>query len=301
MKFSSFTSARMRNAKAYSVALLICCLTGFTSTAHAIQSAYAAFADGDGDIYTITNDGNLRWYQHNGRMTGLDTWADSGQAKVVYDTATTNNWANAKILSGDDGVIYTINNNGQLFWSRHDGRFTGSQTWANQGNAKLISTTDWNRFAHIISGGDGVLYAITNDGKMLWFRHLGWADGANKWAPGSGKQIGKGWDGVIKVFSGGNGVIYSIMSSGRLRWHRHDGRLTGTDNWAFTGIHRVVGYNWQSYTQVFTGGDGIIYAVKANGDVIWNHHTGWLTGMDAWAPAPKNATGRIITRGWILR
>lgn len=285
--------------KASSSLLLILCLTGFTLPAQAIQTAYSAFADGDGDIYTIAKNGKLRWFQHTGRMTGADTWANFGAAKVVGDLATSNNLLNGKVFSGDDGVIYTITNSGKLLWSRHDGRFTGSQSWANGGKLTVIGT-GWNKYTHVFSGGDGIIYAITKDGKMLWFRHSGWLDGAKTWTKSSGTQVGKGWQDTIKVFSGGNGVIYSIMSSGLLRWHQHKGRLTGTDDWTNNGAQRQVGYNWHGFRQVFTGGDGIIYAIKTNGDVIWNRHTGWLTGANAWAPAPNNESGSIIAKGWIL-
>lgn len=285
--------------KTASSLLLSLCLTGFSLSAQAIQSAYAAFADGDGDIYTIAKNGKLRWYQHTGRMTGADNWVNFGTAKIVGDKATGNNLLNKKIFSGDDGIIYTITNSGKLLWSRHDGRFTGSQVWANPGKATLIGN-GWNKYTQVFSGGDGVIYAITTDGKMLWYRHSGWLDGVNKWATGSGNQVGKGWQDTIKVFSGGNGVIYSIMKSGLLRWHRHNGRLTGSDDWANKGAQRQVGYNWQGFRQVFTGGDGIIYGIKANGDLVWNRHVGWLTGVNAWASAPSTESGSIIANGWIL-
>lgn len=288
----------LRN-KIASPLLVILGLTTFASSAHAIQSAYSAFADGDGDIYTIAKNGKLRWYQHTGRMTGKDTWGNSVEAKIVGDRATTNNLLNSKIFSGDDGVIYTITNSGKLLWSRHDGRFTGSQTWANGGKLTVIGT-NWHKYIHVFSGGDGVIYAITTDGRMLWYRHSGWLDGTNKWAASSGVQVGKGWTGAIKVFSGGNGVIYSIMSSGLLRWHRHNGRLIGSDEWANNGAQRQVGYNWQVLRQVFTGGDGIIYGIQANGNLIWNRHIGWLTGANTWAPAPNTEVGKTIATGWIL-
>jgi hypothetical protein len=275
-------------------------LTGFSLPVQAIQSAYAAFADGDGDIYTIAKNGSLRWYQHTGRMSGADTWANFATAKVVGDKATGNNLLNNKIFSGDDGVIYTIAKSGKLYWSRHDGRFTGSQSWANGGRLTQIGS-GWNNFVHAFSGGDGIIYAISADGKMYWFRHSGWLTGSSNWAPNSGVQISKGWQGAVKVFSGGDGIIYSIMSSGLLRWHRHNGRLSGSDDWANGGAHLPVGYNWQNFRQVFTGGDGIIYAIKANGQVLWNRHIGWLTGVDAWAPEPvTNDAGRVITKGWLL-
>ncbi|SJM92556.1 tachylectin-related carbohydrate-binding protein [Crenothrix polyspora] len=295
MKSIYFLINRCNKATPFLLCMFMC-LSGLTLPAHAIQPAYAAFADGDGDIYVTTKNGTLHWLQHTGRMSGADSWVNFGASKVVGDKATSKNLLNTKMFSGDDGIIYTINNKGQLLWSRHDGRFNGSQVWTN-GNKLSIIGNGWNKYSHVFSGGDGIIYAITTDGKMLWFRHTGWLDGTAKWTADSGKQVSKGWVGVLKVFSGGNGVIYSIMPSGRLRWHRHDGRLTGTDNWVNAGVHSVVGYNWQGYRQVFTGGDGIIYAITAKGDLLWHRHTGWLTGKDTWAPIPATDAGRVIMSG----
>jgi Tachylectin len=274
-------------------------LVFFASNTYAIQSAYAAFADGDGNIYTIAKNGKLQWRQHTGRMTGVDTWANFGTPKVVGDKATNNNLLNSKIFSGDDGVIYTLTNSGQLLWSRHDGRFVGNQSWANRNKLSVIAK-GWGRYKHVFSAGDGVIYAISTDGKMFWFRHTGWLDGSRRWAANSGRQVGKGWQDAIKVFSGGNGVIYSTVASGLLRWHRHNGRLLGTDDWVNKGIHVPVAFNWQGYRQLFSGGDGIIYGITANGNVIWNRHVGWLTGAGIWAPPPITDAGRVVAQGWLL-
>lgn len=302
MKHPNYSSDA--SAKAASFLLLMLCFISFFSPAYAIENPYAAFGDGDGNIYTIPADGKLRWLQHTGRMTGAVTWTNNGAAKATNDSTTKNNWLNNKIFSGGDGVIYTVNNAGQLLWSRHDGRFIGSQDWVNRDKTTLLLSSNWNKYQHVFSGGNGVIFAITTDGKMLWFRHDGWLSGSKKWADGSGKQIASGWQGAVKVFSGGNGVIYSILPNGRLRYNRYDDYLTGASNWDSWfngGVNLVVGYPplqpWQDFKQVFSSGDGIIYAIKANGDMFWYRHTGWLTGAETWL---TNA-GKLIKRDLILR
>jgi hypothetical protein len=300
MKHLNNSSAAI--AKVASYLLLLPYLIGLFSPAHAIQSSYAtyaAFGDHNGDIYTIANDGKLRWFQHNDRMIGTNILANSQKAKIVGDMTGLDDWSTHKIVPANDGVIYMINNAGQLLWSRYDSKITNNQQWANRNKITAIGN-GWHNYQHVFSGGDGVIYAITTNGKMRWFRHTGWQDGSNKWASGSGRQVSRGWQDTIKVFSGGDGVIYSIIKSGRLRWHKHIGRLTGADNWSNKGIHKTVGFNWQNFHQVFSTGDGVIYGTTANGTLVWHRHNGWLTGTDFWAPAPEANAGRVIAAGRTL-
>ncbi|WP_394752449.1 tachylectin-related carbohydrate-binding protein [Crenothrix sp.] len=287
-------------AKVASCLLLLLYLTTFLSLAHASQSNnYAAFGNSNGDIYTLANDGKLRWFQHTDRMVGKHPLADNQKAKIVGDMTTLSNWSTTKVIPANEGVIYLIDNKGQLLWSRYDSKFTGSQQWLNPNKMTVIGN-GWQNYQHVFSGGDGVIYALTTDGNMRWFRHTGWQDGSNKWAAGSGKQISKGWQGTAKIFSGGDGVIYSIIKGGRLRWHRHLGRLTGEDNWSNKGIHKTVGFNWQNFRHVFSSGDGVIYGTTSNGDLAWHRHNGWLTGMDLWARAPQTNASRVIANGLSL-
>ncbi|MGI8595478.1 MAG: hypothetical protein ACR2ML_14145 [Solirubrobacteraceae bacterium] len=43
-------------------------------------------------------------------------------------------------------------------------------------------------------GEDGVIYAVQNNGDLLWFRHEGRADGTFRWASNEGKKVGHGWN-----------------------------------------------------------------------------------------------------------
>ncbi len=95
----------------------------------------------------------------------------------------------------------------------------------------------WN-FKHVFSGGNGVINAVTQDNRLLWYRHTGAATGQSTWAPhlpvAAGRldgQIGEGWD-FKHVFSGGNGVIYAVTNDNRLLWYRHTGFADGRDAWA---------------------------------------------------------------------
>jgi hypothetical protein len=48
------------------------------------------------------------------------------------------------------------------------------------------------------------IYAITTDGGLLWYKHLGFADGSDLWENnGYSRQIGTGWQTFLHVFNGG--------------------------------------------------------------------------------------------------
>ena len=106
-----------------------------------------------------------------------------------------------------------------------------------------------------LAGGDnGILYAIHQDGRLLYFRDLS-RDGTNApngstgWASGSGNQIGQGFDGIEQMAGGDNGILYAIHQDGRLLYFRdlfRDGSNApnGSTGWApGTGNQIGQGFN----------------------------------------------------------
>ena len=196
-----------------------------------------------------------------------------------------------QVLSGGDGIIYTLMDNGDLMWYRHDGRSDGSFRWADNNPRKV--GVGWN-FRQLLSGGDGVIYAITDAGDLLWFRHDGRADGSFRWADNNARKVGIGWN-YKRIFSGDAGVIYAITDSGDLLWYRHDGRNDGSFKWADNNARKVgTGWNMKS---IFSGGDGVIYAITDIGELLWYRHDGEGDGSFRWTD--NNA--RKVGVGWNFR
>jgi hypothetical protein len=174
-----------------------------------------------------------------------------------------------QVLSGGDGIIYTLMDNGDLMWYRHDGRVDGSFRWADSTGRKV--GVGWN-FRQLLSGGNGVIYAITDNGDLLWYRHDGRDDGSFRWADNNARKVGVGWN-FKRLFSAGGGVIYAITDNGDLLWYRHDGRDDGSFRWADNNARKVgVGWNMKS---VFSGDNGVIYAVTDTGGLLWYRHETW--------------------------
>jgi Tachylectin len=212
--------------------------------------------------------GDLMWYRHTGREDGSFKWSFSEGKKVGVGW-----WNLEHVFSGGDGIIYTVTprveaslptgidrkgnpvgarpaSGGDLMWYRHDGRNDGSFRWAFSEGKKV--GVGWGNLKHVFSGGDGVIYAITDNGDLMWYRHDGRNDGSFRWAFSEGKKVGVGWGSFKHVFSGGDGVIYAIANNGDLMWHRHDGRNDGSFRWAFSEGKKV-GVEWSKFNfkQIF--------------------------------------------------
>ncbi|HEY2711830.1 MAG TPA: tachylectin-related carbohydrate-binding protein [Chthoniobacterales bacterium] len=163
------------------------------------------------------------------------------------------------------------------------------------------------------------IYAILPNGDLIWYRHLGREDGTFRWE--GGKKVGTGWAGFEHVFSGGDGIIYAIdpisakavndvpgipsrLSGGNLWWYRHVGREDGSFRWEGP---KMVGTGWAGLEHVFSGGDGIIYAVDpvtdlskhvpgrtniaSGGNLKWYRHVGHEDGSFRWEGPKTVGTG----------
>ena len=73
----------------------------------------------------------------------------------------------------------------------------------------------WQNFKGVFGMGDGIIYAIAGDGKLKWYKHIGFRDGTMAWE--GPKDVGTGWQNFKQVFGAGNGVIlYAIAGNGIL-------------------------------------------------------------------------------------
>jgi len=230
---------------------------------------------------------------------------------------------------------------GDLLWARHTGRNDGRFAW--DGPEKV--GIGWSGFEHVFSGGDGIVYAVdrivpanlylggrrgaSSGGDLYWYRHVGREDGSFVWE--GPKKIGTGWGGFQHLFSGGGGIIYGVTahveatraigigpgmgahpaSGGDLMWARHLGREDGTFTW--DGGLKKVGTGWSDLRQVFSAGDGRIYAVTnhvearaaigigegmgghkaSGGDLMWGRHLGYDDGSFRWEGSLKK-----VGTGW---
>jgi pimeloyl-ACP methyl ester carboxylesterase len=136
----------------------------------------------------------------------------------------------------------------------------------------------------------GVIYAVTSDYRLLWYKHYGSQDGSVSWS--SSREIGQGWN-YRQVFPGGEGVIYAVTHDNKLLWYKHDGWQDGSVSWS--GPYEIVSRGW-NYRDTFSGGNGIIYGVTPDNKLFWYRHNGWQDGSISWS-SPRE----IVSRGWNYR
>jgi hypothetical protein len=117
-------------------------------------------------------------------------------------------------------------------------------------------------------------YAINDAGDLLFYRDLA-RDGSVSWSHGGvGAKIGTDWRRFRDIIAGRDGVIYAIdgeqsSKPGQLLFYRDLAR-DGTSRWAFGGTGQVISDGgWNRFIKVFSGGDGILYAIAPNGDLLY--------------------------------
>ncbi|MDQ3814418.1 MAG: tachylectin-related carbohydrate-binding protein, partial [Armatimonadota bacterium] len=150
------------------------------------------FSGGAGVIYAISNDGTIRWHKHTGYRTGAPTWEGPKEAG--------SGWQNYKqVFSAGNGIIYAIRDDGKMYWTKHLGYADGARAWT---EAKEVGS-DWQTFKQVFCAGMGgrgaIIYAITEDGKLLWNKQTGYRDGTKIWL--DAVQVGNGWQNFSQVFA----------------------------------------------------------------------------------------------------
>jgi len=238
-------------------------------------------------LYGVAPDGTLKWFRHEG--------ANVGSFDLEGPRSVNVGWGNFKqVTHGGEGIIYAVTRQGALMRFQHAGYGEGlgrddAAAWL----PPQEIATGWGNFTQVFSGGDGVLYAVTPEGKLWWYRHTGFINGrATLEGP---KDVGRGWGGLRHVFSMGDGVIYRVTSDGKLWWHRHVAYRTGAglESPASWEGGKEVGRGWEGMRQVFSAGGGVIYAVTPDGKLWWYRHTGYRTGRGLETPGSWEARKSI--------
>lgn len=190
-------------------------------------------------------------------------------------------WGDFKqVFSGGGGIVYALRADGSLLWYRHGGYADGGgpETWT---GPKAVGS-GWQDFKDVFSSGEGKVYAIKPDGTLLLYQQIGWQTGERSWQ--EPRQVGTGWGDFKQVFAGGEGVIYAVTQEGKLLWYKH----LGPTPVAFRRIKErwegpvEVGTGWQNFKTIFSPGEGVIYAMKPTGELLWYKHDGYEDGSVSW-------------------
>ncbi|MDX8032247.1 DUF6605 domain-containing protein [Lentzea sp. BCCO 10_0856] len=145
----------------------------------------------------------------------------------------------------------------------------------------------------MVAGGDGHIFSVQADGRLLHYRHLGWQTGTVSWANGGvGRLINSGWHVFTTVLGAADGQLFGFAGDGTVRWYKY---LAATDTWAPDGA-TVIGTGFDQYVQVFGGWNGEIYAVDGDGKLFWFRYVAGngTTGPGAWA---NGGVGLLVKTG----
>lgn len=228
--------------------------------------------------------GNLYWYHHEGQLDGSERWQGG-----LTDPVGVGGWEQyLNVFAAEDGIIYAISSDGNLYWYKHLGWQNGTPQWTER---KLVGKGGWQLYKSVFAGSEGVIYGIDVDGNLYWYHHLGWQDGSEQWS--DRKLVGDGgWQYYLSVFSAGSGIIYGVGADGNLYWYRHEGWQTGSKEW--TSRKQVGTGGWQDYVSVAASDQKIIYAVGADGNLYWYRHDGQQDGTSHWTERTLVGVG-----GWL--
>ena len=237
-------------------------------------------------IYAVGSDGSLQWRRHDGAEQGLPQW----QSFVSLS----NGWGGYKhVFTGGKNTIYAVTTEGNLLWFRHNTAYNVRRNRRRDVDVTgpVLVHKGWQNFRNVFSAGDGVIYAIDGSGNLLWYKHKQYSEAvelptgagsgmvgqamrlnwARSWESLTPRTVGVGWGDFEHVFPGGDGIIYVVTRDGALRRYRHVGYLEGRGLESPGAWEGPININtgWTGYQKFFSRGDGIIYAVAANGELFW--------------------------------
>lgn len=212
---------------------------------------------GGSTIYVERNNGNLDWFLHEGYETGKAEWKGAITVGTGWTSAT-------NLIPMGDGVIYTILPNGDLRWNKHNAYKNGQGGYGGWVQPGVDVMPGIKKYKKVFGGGNGVFYAITNDGKLIWLRHVAYLK-------------------PIAAVGKGNGAVHAAQV---LAWAR-----------TWKGPVEIGSAGWGDFTKIFSTGNGHIYAVTPEGNLNFYDFTGWQTGEIKWGVGDAYPNPQI-SQGW---
>ncbi|HEX8237580.1 MAG TPA: tachylectin-related carbohydrate-binding protein [Abditibacteriaceae bacterium] len=235
-------------------------------------------------LYGIRPNGDLMWYRR-------DMSSSSWQGPKKVNTG----WSRFKdVIPAGGNCFYALTTGNKLLWFGHDGFNNGADAW---GSANVQETTgsgigdrllkrrgsvltaltggtevggDWT-YKKIFSGGEGIVYAIRDDGKLMWIKNTGSNYNARSWS--ETKVVGNGWGDLKDVFSTGRGHVFAVKQDGTLWQYLQKNYANGTFDW-YAGTQ--IGTGWGDFQQIIPAGQDAngdaFLAIQKDGQLLWYKH-----------------------------
>ncbi|RYX84419.1 hypothetical protein EON83_09840 [bacterium] len=258
--------------------------------------------EGSNVIYTVNKDGELEWHKHIMKVGMVTVPGTKVRKRGIVHTMTPPRqigigWASGmrQVHPGGQKTIYGITDAGALRWFRHDGYQTGIFNWAQD----TVVGKNWQSFRKVIGMDSGVLYGWSPNGELRWYKNINYTNGQGRDMDWAAHVVGKHWN-FQDIFGGGNGVLYAVTEDGKLMWYRHRNYLNAVrvledvpQTWQLSWDGpKQVGTGWDQFINIFSPGNGEIYAIKPTGELMYYQHIGWRNGATIWG---EHA---VVAKGW---
>src|SRR6266516_3317548 len=88
------------------------------------------------------------------------------------------------VMPAGKGSIYALTADGTLKWYRNDTSWNtvGGEPRSPKWQGPINVGSGWQSFVRVVPAADGILYAITSDGTLKWYKHGGYLDGTVNWS-----------------------------------------------------------------------------------------------------------------------
>src|SRR5215471_1425092 len=136
------------------------------------QQFRTVLASADGQLFGFMADGTVRWYKYviTNPATGVGYWAGGGNGPVIgngFDKY-------PRLFGGWEGVIYGVDDNGDMWWFQYTAGngSGGTGAWANNGVPAKIGS-GWKETKRLWADPGGVIFGVRHAGELRWWRYLG--------------------------------------------------------------------------------------------------------------------------------
>ncbi len=256
---------------------------------------------GGNSIYALTEDGKLLWYRHDGFNDGSRNWPPPVEVG--------HGWSFTKIFSGGEGIVYALRADGSLLWYRHGGYADGGgpNTWTGPKSLSPpgppVSICDSARIARARNSpaAPGLEEKCRAD---LTARGAGIAQAdavvAEARAAETDALYRQGFDIATAIFGNpalgaqgntatgpGSMGIRDLLSAPGQRGFNDSVKLHLSRKYERTSVQS----GWQDFKEIFSTGEGKVYAVKPDGTLLLYQQIGWQTGEPSWESARQVGTG----------
>ncbi len=215
-----------------------------------------------------TTSGDLYYYRHKARPKSANDFETlNPQGTPTYRVNLSKGFKFKHLTMDDKGYIYWVDDKLDLYiakFQKQPNGFAGFEM-----TSKKIGA-GWN-FSKVLSGGNGILYAIDAKGDLYYYEHYPTSkDEKIKWVH-TKELIGTQWNKFKHVVAGRQRVLYAVDSQNKILYYKHRVYWDKVDKqWDVTS--RTIGTLPPKTADFIAGGTRDLYVVLTDGTLHYFRH-----------------------------